>query len=237
MAGRRFLALAFLLGPIGACGTLIGEKDLVVDPAAADASSAAVTDVQAPDVSAPMPPPVEAGGVDATLPDGAPAYKRVFLTSQPIQPMGKFGGTGAADAFCRAAATTQGLGSDWVAWLSDSQRNAIDQISAGMEYRLLDGTLVAAEKTDLVTKGPAHAITTTETKQVLSDPKPWVWTGTQKNGLKTVACSDWSDSNPAVFGMVGSFTSPAGWTDNGGPGPGFSAFGCQTVGRLYCFEK
>lgn len=236
MAARRFLALAFLLGPLGACGTLIGEKDLVVDPADADAATPALPDVQVADVS--PPPPMEAGVPDATLPDGAPAYKRVFLTSMPIQPQGKFGGTGPADDFCRAAATTEALGGDWVAWLSDSKRNAIDQIPAGIEYRTLDGTLVVAEKTDLVTKGPAHAITTTETKQVLNDPKPWVWTGTQKNGLKTAACSDWLDSNPTNFGMVGSYTSPGGgFTDNGGPGPGFSAFGCQTVGRLYCFEK
>ena len=241
-AARRFLALTFLLGLLGllgACGALIGEKELVVDPTGADAATPSIADVDPPDVGRLPPPPVEAG-VDATTPDGGLTYKRVFLTSAEIQPMGNFGGTGAADNFCRAAAKAQSLGGDWVAWLSDSKRDAIDQTAPSVEYRMLDESLVVKEKTDLVTMGPAHPITMTETRQYLNDPKPWVWTGTLGNGRAGASCMDWTDSNVAKPGQLGSYTSAgptAAWTDKGGPFFGTSAYGCDNVGRLYCFEK
>ena len=237
-AAGRFLALTFLLGLLGACGALIGEKELVVDPTGADAATPSIADVDPPDVGR-LPQPAVEAGVDATTPDGSLTYKRVFLTSAEIQPMGNFGGTGAADNFCRAAAKAQSLGGDWVAWLSDSKRDAIDQTAPSVEYRMLDESLVVKEKTDLVTMGPAHPITMTETRQYLNDPKPWVWTGTLGNGRAGASCMDWTDSNIAKPGLMGSYTARVpytAWTDNGGLfGNGPS--GCANVGRLYCFEK
>jgi hypothetical protein len=64
-----------------------------------------------------------------------------------------------------------------------------------------------------------------------------VWTGTRGDGQIGATCSDWTTDVSTVFGTMGSLHLADGkWTDNGGPGLGFTDWGCQSAARLYCFE-
>jgi len=235
MNARRVLALALLTGPLTACGLLVGVDELGVDPA--DASSPpVVVDGDAPDVREPQPMMDATVVMDAAV-DGAPAFRRVFLTSTET-PNGILSGISGGDAICAAAVTSAKLGGTWVAWLSGNGKNAIERVTFNGPYRLLDNTPVVTDRTQLVTTGPSHAINVMENGQVATDSEPWVWTGTQKNGVASnFRCTDWTKSDAIVYGVAGSFDQTNKWTDNGGPGAGFPGFGCQTNARLYCFEQ
>jgi hypothetical protein len=82
---------------------------------------------------------------------------RVFVTSETFG--ADLGGVTGADAKCQAAADAvvaaelDGRTWTWTAWISDSTGDAIDRIPDG-RYRLLDNTLVALDKDDLVTITP-----------------------------------------------------------------------------------
>jgi hypothetical protein len=236
MIARRFLALAILLSSLAACGLLIGVQELGVDPS--DASPAPVDVVQsAPDVSVPPQPPVEAGGIDATLPDGAPAFRRVFLTSAPTKTTGMFNGAAAGDLLCQTTAKAAMLDGVWIAWLSENGRNAIERLTWNGKFELLDGTPVVDDTTKLVSVGPKHEINVTEDGKTVSDPNPWVWTGTRGNGLAAnVTCGSWTHSDGTTLGIAGSFDTTTKWTDNGGE-PFLGGFRCGTMARLYCFEQ
>jgi Protein of unknown function (DUF1554) len=234
MSARHVLALALLLSPMTACGLLLGVETLGVEPS--DASSPLVVDGPARDVDGARRPE-DAGIVDAP-PIDASVAKRVFLTSKPLATKGMINGTIGADTLCNTTATDAGLGGTWVAWLSSNERNAIAQLGAWPgPYILVDKTPIVLDRTELVTTGPRHPIDVMEDGKVAIDNEPWVWTGTENNGVKAnVRCKDWTDTNPLSYGVAGSFNVAAKWTNNGGA-PFQPGIGCNSLGRLYCFEK
>lgn len=234
MVASRAVALTVIALPfaLAACAGILGIDDLGVDAqtvtAVPDAEPEA--DVQAVIVDAAMP--MEAG-------DGSPeaGAKRVFLTSDVSN--GIMNGTAGADARCTVAATRGALGGGpWVAWMSGNGANAIDRITYDGPYYLIDGRRVVSSKSQLRSGNLDVAIDVTENRLIASGA-PWVWTGTLATGLASETCNDWTTNNFATFGALGSFDQPKNgdWTDNGGPGGGFRNWGCQTSGRLYCFER
>ena len=229
----RAVILVFSLGAfaLGACAGLVGIEELGVDapPISVDG---AITDA-----------PLE-GRADVALLDAAEAAvdagsKRVFVTSDLEN--GAMGGVAGADARCAAAAARGGLdGGAWVAWVSASAANAVDRIEHPGAYLLLDGRRVVASKSQLTTGNLDVAIDITEDNQLVKGSTV-VWTGTFPNGQTSVSCNNWTSNGVIVYGAAGSLDRPKNgdWTDNGGPSPaqGFPNWGCQTAGRLYCFER
>jgi hypothetical protein len=212
---------------LSACGQIIGIGDL----------STASSDAQAPTTA------VDAGGAvdvgvlrDAvSTTEAGPNDKRVFVTSDTSN--GLIGGLAGADARCMTAAGRGKLGGTWVAWLSGEGKNAIDRVTYGGAYRLLNGNLVVARKSELTAGALTAAINRTELDELVTAPF-LVWTGTRQTGTAGVTCANWSTADFYTLGTLGNLesSSTAGWTDNGGPGGGFRDTGCQVASRLYCFE-
>jgi hypothetical protein len=161
---------------------------------------------------------------------------RVFVTKNKYD--GDLGGFAGANFKCIEAAQASGIGGeDWRAWLSDNTGNAIDRIPNG-EYRLLDDTLIALDKDDLITEKDTgdylrNVIDINEFGE--EDPGElvvWtVWTGTGVDGLKAgnFCGNAWSGNGELEAGFTGdaSFTD-SNWTY------GVSKQ-CSTLHRLYCF--
>ena len=235
MTWRRFLVLAGVSSTLVACGALIGILDIGVDPAplAHDAGGhfdgAEPVDAPAPEDSAPdvdLPPPVI---VDSSTP-----ARRVFLTSTTTR--GAIGGLAGADTLCRSAAS--GLGGTWVAWVSGEGKNAYDRLDFPGPYITVTHALVVLHKTDLQTAPLEHLINIMENGTQLMSDKPWVWTGTLRNGTASYDCNNWTNGSGAAAGIAGSFdqVSNGKWTQNDGEAPFVATFNCGTLAHLYCFE-
>ena len=143
---------------------------------------------------------------------------------------GGLGGTTGADAICAGRATAAGLAGTFKAWLSvigDGPATRFTQ--SAVPYRLVDGTLVANDWTDLTDGTLAHAIDVDESgTHVAAD----VWTGTgAAGGPLALNCTDFTDSTAGSIGTCGNTASTSsGWTQSSTPG-------CGLALRLYCFEQ
>jgi hypothetical protein len=173
-------------------------------------------------------------GPDAARDDAAvtdPAPLRVFLTGAFVGTMYEpGGGLAGGDAKCAQAAAAAGVGGTWRAWLSTSTVNAVERIAGTGPWRLMDGTMVFASRTELAS-GPAHAIDRLADGETLgTDPLP-VWTGTIRTG--TVAgstCAEWTNDRTELGRAGRSDAIGPAWTDN-------STITCDTYAYLYCFEQ
>jgi hypothetical protein len=159
------------------------------------------------------------------LPEG-----RVFVTSQDFN--GDLGGVTGADAKCQAAADAAQLGGGpWTAWISDDTEDAIDRIPNAI-YRLLDETLVATDKDDLVTLNLIgflrNPINIDEFGLERSDQLPW--TGTFTDGAASGNdCNNWTDNTAEASGTVGDNNqTDFDWTNS-------YTRGCNQRFSLYCF--
>ncbi len=164
--------------------------------------------------------------------------KRVFVTSLGYN--GSLGGTRGADSVCATAVGVAGLRGNWIAWISDSSRNAIDRISdVGPWYRL-DGYRVFDNKAQLM-QTPQAPIDVDETGAINHAQN--VWTGTSVGGTvsdgdggSVLDCQDWNTSGsnqtpPLPIGRIGSTNFKDGqWTDVG-------TDTCNQLDRIYCFEQ
>ncbi|MBX3223016.1 MAG: DUF1554 domain-containing protein [Labilithrix sp.] len=194
-----------------------------------DAAPPSVPDA-APDVDAPAP--LDAGPTEAG--DASNEDKRVFVTSDAWN--GIMGGVSGADTRCVAAADRAALGGDWIAWISADGKHALARITHEGPYVRLDGARVVRNRTQLASGVLAVAIELTESGAAVTENRH-VWTGTRENGTIFADCNNWSTDNAVTFGTIGALDRrDRTWTDNGGPGPGFRNWGCQTKARLYCFE-
>ena len=81
-----------------------------------------------------------------TLSDVDELLSTVFVSS--TSGVGSIGGAGGADAMRNAAAVSAGLGSGFLAWVSDSSTNARDRVPRAT-YRRIDRALVAVGIEDL----------------------------------------------------------------------------------------
>ena len=238
MSSRPVLVMIGISSTLVACGALIGIQDIGVDPArpARDAGPlfeggeagepADAVPVEDSAADAGTPPPVI---VDASTPS-----RRVFLRSTATN--GSIGGLAGADTLCRSAAS--GLGGTWVAWVSGEGMNAIDRIDFPGPYVTVNHVLVALTKTDLLTAPLEHLINVKEDGTELMSDKPWVWTGTLRNGTASYNCNNWTTGNGAIPGVAGSFDQASNqkWTQNDGEAPFVATFNCGTLAHLYCFE-
>lgn len=178
------------------------------------------------------------GGEDAPLGDdgGTGGTKRVFLSSEGY--FANLRGLDGADARCSALAAAQGLGSDYVAWLSAGGVGPIDRFdrTAG-PYVRVDGRVVAEDWDDLTDGVLTHLIELDERGMVISDGGA-AWTGTSYDGTPTADgadCEGWTVETFEGRGAIGAYDDDefGAWShwDNVGPFP------CQNPFHLYCFER
>ena len=157
----------------------------------------------------------------------------VFVTS--TSHAGDLGGVTGADAICRAWAAAEGLpgAGTYLAWLSSMTTSPAARFhrSTG-PYRLVTGTKVADDWTDLTDGGLDAAINRDETGTTSSSV---VWTGTLSNGTVSTNnhCNGWTSSASNISGLTGVTTAAGGaWTDNG------ASVSCNAaLGHFYCFQQ
>jgi PKD repeat protein len=177
------------------------------------------------------------------LPEG-PVF--VFVTSEIYE--GDFGGLAEADAICQAHATAAQLPGTWTAWLSDDNTDAIERIpepGPDGKYHLLnpgsdpDRPIVADDLADLTDGSLDLPIDRDEYGKDVNGP--WVWTGTQPDGTRTLSnCSNWTNAeagsscteegDPAC-GTKGEGDKTDGeWTET------VDLRGCSSPNNFYCFS-
>lgn len=187
--------------------------------------------VLVPTVPPPSPPKCGAGGPCT-----------VFLSSVDYQ--GNLGGLSGADAKCQALAGAAGLPGSYRAWLSDDTSSPSARfVRSPGPYRLVNGTTIAANWTDL-TDGlpPPPAITVTEIGGDFGGTY-YVWSNTRANGQPVAReipqhCVNWtSNIHPGPIsddpnrGEVGGLIELEEWTDAG------VQEDCNAYHHLYCFQQ
>jgi hypothetical protein len=169
------------------------------------------------------------GAAVCDLPSIDPTYRRVFLLSEGIP--GPLGTLENMDGRCQLAADRACLGGQWMAWLSDTTRSPASRFEhATVPYRLLDGTRLADDWTDLTDGTLEHNIELTELGTTLEVA---AWTATDWAGRPFVnlTCHNWQTVDSTVYAKTGiSWSALEQWTwDTNNP--------CSSTLHLYCFEQ
>lgn len=172
--------------------------------------------------------------------DGGPGTKLVFVTSRQYR--GNLGGIAGADLACQEAANAASIrAAGWRAWVSIGGIHAIDRIVHDGPYILRDGTRIANTKAELASGtllSPIYRLENGQPAPTTSEEMR-VWTGTAANGMSAGpdTCLGWTSESFLDFGVLGYLVSgDAAWTRAPGVVHVEGGWGCQTLGRLYCFE-
>jgi hypothetical protein len=173
----------------------------------------------------------DAGVFDAAWLDGPSLLtRRVFVSSATLA-SGDFGGNAGGDALCQSLADARGLGGAWKAWLSDASQTPDNRFAqAAVPYRLMDGSIVAADWVELTSGTLRHPVNLDENGAAVLGQ---VWTGTVRNGrAEGDHCTAWSTSAAATLGEAGLSTEVNyRWTAASLPPCNSAAL------HLYCFEQ
>ena len=164
-------------------------------------------------------------GTTATM-----ASATVFVSSSLYA--GDLGGLAGADNKCQQLASTAGLSGTYKAWLSDNNTSAASRlVHATVPYKMVDGTVIANDWSDLTDGTIAAAIGKTETGGVSGTGI--IWTNTNSNGTinGTNSCLNWTDTSSLNSGRWGSTSqTDTQWT-------GKSLQACGSPKALYCFQQ
>jgi hypothetical protein len=158
---------------------------------------------------------------------GAGGPCTVFVTSTTYN--GNLGGLAGGDAACQTRATAAGLPGTFRAWLSTNAVSAGSRfVHSTGPYRLVTGTTIADDWSDLTDATLAAAIDRTE---IGTQVPSLVWTGTDASGQTTGStCVDWTSSSSASIARIGSAAATdSGWTSTNNDS-------CTNSYRLYCFQ-
>ena len=176
--------------------------------------------------------------------------KRAFVTSTTFAG-GALGGLTGADAKCQARAVAAGLPGTYKAWLSDSTGSPSTRFAkAPVPYRLVDGTIIANNFSDIIDGTLSAPLVMTELgtpapRSTICGPQPntnpvindriWVWTSTAADGTLASGastCTNWSD--PAVGGAQWADPATSGLLSNCGGG---ACNGGPYLNPLFCFQQ
>lgn len=157
--------------------------------------------------------------------------RRVFVSSAAFT--ADLGGPLGADAQCQNLAKGAQLGGKWKAWISSSTSSPSTRFTKStVAYRLLNGTLVARDWSELTSGALSHGIDRDENGTLT--PNAEVWTGTTTAGTSAgdgcFGFTSASDEGPPV--TQGTTAHKNGkWTDV------YLQHCDRTNPRIYCFEQ
>jgi len=172
-------------------------------------------------------------------------YVEVFVTGGAYPgDISAGGGHGQAggDFACTDAANKAGLAGTWTAWLGagscvtcmDPRDRILDS-----EYRLLDGTVVANNKADLLDGTLDAPINMDQNRNTVSTNSDEVWTGTGADGTGSFGpgtCTVWTTNSSGTRARIGfANATDDTWTDAGQGDPNTGGQTCDSLNRLYCF--
>jgi len=176
--------------------------------------------------------------VAAPLACGVGGPCRVFLSSTTYD--GNLGGLSGADAKCQGLAAAAGLPGAYRAWLSDATSSPSSRfVPSGGPYRLVNGTTIAANWTDLTDGTLLAPIDVTETGGGLGATAT-AWTYTAFTGHAygdDNHCQNWStnvgvpNTIPIILGSAGDApNTDSTWTH-------VASIPCSFSYHLYCFQQ
>lgn len=140
----------------------------------------------------------------------------------------EIGGVTGADAKCAALAEAAGLPGTFVAWLSDSETDAIDRLAGARGFYNMRFQAFADEVSDIVSGRIYFPIRYDENGDPVSGR---VATGTTHYGAAADTCLDWESTEETGLLQVGDPTRAAVfWTEDFGGGH------CDESFHLYCFQ-
>jgi hypothetical protein len=166
--------------------------------------------------------------------------KLVFVSSVGFN--GNMGGLAGADARCQDLAAAAGLPGTYRAWLSTASESPSTRFvqSAG-RYRLVNGTVIANNWTDLTDGTIGSAINVTELGTTPPPPSGslcfgdtiGVWTATQAAGTPITfdsRCQDWTTTSGSSFwgGHTRTNNEWTAWCTGGT---------CNMLAPIYCFQQ
>jgi hypothetical protein len=173
-----------------------------------------------------------------------PTFRRVFITSS--QWTANLGGTSGADAKCQTAADSASLGGTWMSWTSTSTSDTATRfVHSLVPWKLLDGTLIANDWSDLTSGTLEHAINRDENDGLVSwsvDPYSGIaWTDTSITGH----WSGYSDCSEFTNGTSTNVNASVGYNGYSGTYQGFmwtdaqlsAGYACNSLLSLLCFEQ
>ncbi|MBI2543065.1 MAG: PEGA domain-containing protein [Candidatus Aenigmarchaeota archaeon] len=168
---------------------------------------------------------------DYTISFTVDIHKRVFITS--IAYNGNMGGLDGGDQKCQSLAGTANLGGEWKAWLSNGTISASSRLTHSNDnYKLLTGTKVADDWSDLTDGSLDAAINVDQSGNTQANKNVWTATGYNgERGTSGIQCENWSNGAGTVLGLVGnSDNTNLDWTQK-------TARSCSQTSHLYCFEQ
>jgi hypothetical protein len=180
----------------------------------------------------------------------APTFRRVFISSETYT--ANLGGASGADAKCNAIAGAAGLGGTWAAWVSTSSSTAKSRfVHSTVPWKLLDGTVIANDWSDLVSGSLEHNIDRDEKNNLVT----WngstfagiSWTSTYTDGTSMLTNGSISDCSGFTDGTSSGNTPYAGTGYIGYSGAyqgffwtcaqGAAGYSCDSNLSLLCFEQ
>lgn len=126
-------------------------------------------------------------------------------------------------------ASLAALPGNWIAWLSDDTTNARDRLIGDRVWQLVDGTVIADSRSDLLDSNLDNPINLSEFGVARNT---FAWTGTTTFGQgASDNCGNWSGGS-GVYGICGrTLADNAEWTDY------LRDSECNSIAlSLYCFE-
>ena len=168
-------------------------------------------------------------------------WKYAFITRDNVNGTGvgsgNLGGLSGADNICQTRATAAGLNGTYKAWLSDDGTSAASRLTQyNGEYRLLNGTKLADNWSDLVDGSIDNPLNITEYGTTVAASSA-AYTGTNTNGTSESPnnCANWNSGGTNVWVRGGNPTVTNGdwtfWVFAGCDGSWASGW------KLYCFEQ
>jgi hypothetical protein len=185
-----------------------------------------------PSAPAPSGTPPPNGGVDASAPDGATPGKTgplvVFVSSEVKT--GNLGGVAGADALCIQLGKAANIpGVTFRAWISTPTTNAIDRIKGTGPFKLVDGTVIAQDRTELASGKLRHGLDKDEKGATPPLAEDRVWTATGADGKYAGGdCAQWTGGQSGRVGEAEQASDA--WTT-------LVDEACTEVNRVYCFAQ
>lgn len=120
----------------------------------------------------------------------------IFITSSGHT--GNLGGLAGADARCQTLAAAAGLSGTYKSWLSDGFTAAKDRlVHSSAPYKLVDGTIIANNWTDLTDGALLAPINKSESGSLLLDRPVFASTASDGSQAGGAYCADWTTEQPA----------------------------------------
>jgi hypothetical protein len=173
--------------------------------------------------------PVDAGVAGDGGGEGGARPKVVFISRKVQTPGGGAKFVTDANALCTEEASLAGLKGNFVAWLSDSNQDAITKLGGNGPWALPSGQVVFANRQAVFTAQLQRPIS--EHADTNAAPPASVWTGTKADGTSAGSdCLGWAGMSDIQFGMTGlPARSDAQWTEG-------DIEGCTGARPFICFE-